>query len=177
MAERLTVDAGYTVTVMNDGHRQAWFTRREGRIRGPYSTDHVTQYILLGRIRQDDELSSDRFNWRPVMECPEFHPWISGGDDDPADYLRLTMARIRLDERRLQRRRHAGELALPPGMRERRQGIGRRQVDRNPDSRVHHLAGNDSAAGKRAPTQALRPYLLLTLLLTLVAAWFSIAFR
>ena len=34
-----------------------WFTRREGVIRGPFPAGEITRYILLGRIRLDDELS------------------------------------------------------------------------------------------------------------------------
>jgi hypothetical protein len=40
----------------------AWYTRREGIVRGPFEPGHITRYILLGRIRLDDELS--HVQWR-----------------------------------------------------------------------------------------------------------------
>jgi hypothetical protein len=41
-----------------------WYTRRDGIVRGPFAPAHITRYILLGRIRLDDELSHDRITWR-----------------------------------------------------------------------------------------------------------------
>ena len=177
MAEGLTVSAGHTITVMSGTDAQVWYTRREGRTRGPYSAEHVTRYILLGRIRLGDELSSDQCNWRPVTECEEFLPWITGGESGWDDYQRLTMARISIDERRSERRRNAGEGTLPPGMKDRRQGADRRQLDKNLESFVLQLMSDGTAPGERGQSQPLRPWLLATLLITLVVAWFSTAFR
>jgi hypothetical protein len=177
MAEGLTASAGRTLTVMSAAGHQMWFTRRDGRVRGPYSADHVTRYILLGRIRPDDELSSDKFRWRRVTECPEFLSGIYGRESDWGDYQRLAMARISADERRSERRQNTGKGGPPPGMPERRRGTDRRLSDENPDSIVHHLMNVKTASGNRTGSQSLRPYLLATLLVTLVAAWFSAAFR
>lgn len=160
-----------------DMDQQTWFTRREGRVRGPYSTEHVTRYILLGRIRLNDELSRDSHNWRPVTACPEFLPVASGGESGWDDYQRLTMARISVDERKSQRRRNDGSHTLPPGITEQRQCADRRQRDKDLEAFVYHLMGNGSGPGKRTQSQPLRTYLLATLLVTLVVAWFSSAFR
>lgn len=177
MAEGLNVSAGQTITVMSGTDAQVWYTRRGGRTRGPYSAAHVTRYILLGRIRLCDELSSDQCNWRPVTECEGFLPWTSGGKSGWADYQRLSMARISVDERRSQRRRNTGEGTLPPGMKDRRQGADRRQLDKNLESFVLQLMSDETAPGERGQSQPLRTWLLATLLFTLVVAWFSSAFR
>jgi hypothetical protein len=177
MAEGLTASAGRTLTVMSATGHQAWFTRREGRVRGPYSSDHITRYILLGRIRPDDELSSDRFHWHPVTKCTEFLSGIYGEESGRDDYQLLAMARISADERRSERRQEAGEGGPPPGIPERRRGTERRQPGRNAESFVYHLMSDRTVSGKRPGSQSLRPCLLGTLLVTLVVAWFSDAFR
>lgn len=153
-----------------------WYTRRDGKVRGPYSAGHVTRYILLGRIQITDELSQDRSSWRPLTECSEFLPDESGGMASGEDCQRLVMARISVDERRSQRRQEDGK-TLPAGVSERRHGSGRRQLDRDIESPVCHLAGREHGPGKRQQSARLRAYLLATLLVTLIVAWFSAAFR
>lgn len=153
-----------------------WYTRRDGKVRGPYSAGHVTRYILLGRIRVTDELSDDRSSWRPLTECREFLPVEFGVMASWEDYQRLVMARISVDERRSQRRRNSGE-RLPAGVPERRHGPERRQLVRNIESFVWHLMGHEHDPCKRQESSSLRAYLLATLLVTLIVAWFSAVFR
>ncbi|RME33799.1 MAG: pentapeptide repeat-containing protein [Gammaproteobacteria bacterium] len=40
-----------------------WYVRRKGRVAGPYPAAQIRRYVLLGRIRLDDELSHDRETW------------------------------------------------------------------------------------------------------------------
>lgn len=160
-----------------NAERLAWYTRRDGKVRGPYSTSHVTRYVLLGRIRLTDELSDDRHSWRPLAECSECLPDAFIGLAGPEDYQRLVMARISVEERRSQRRQDDGNPVPPHGMIERRSGFGRRQADNNTGPPASSLMDNEDAPGKRRRSSPLRAYLLATLLVTLVAAWFSAAFR
>ncbi len=40
-----------------------WYVRRGGKVVGPYPVAQIRRYVLLGRIRLDDELSHDRETW------------------------------------------------------------------------------------------------------------------
>ncbi len=153
-----------------------WYTRRDGKVRGPYNASHVTRYILLGRIRVTDELSDDKSSWRPITKCFEFLPDDFDGLASWDDYQQLLMARIGDDDRQSQRRQGDGK-TLPSGVKQRRHGSDRRQAGRNIESLVCHLMGREYGPGKRQQSPSLRAYLLATLLVTLIVAWFSAAFR
>lgn len=154
-----------------------WYTRRDGKVRGPFSASHVTRYILLGRIRVADELSDNRSSWRPLTECSELIPDEFSVLASRDDYQRLLMARISVDERRSQRRQDEGAQGLPADMTERRQRPERRGGDRSMEALVCHLMAHAGSPGKRQQASSLRTYLLATLLVTLVVAWFNAAFR
>ena len=80
------------------------YTRRDGIVRGPYTTGQVTRYILLGRIRLEDELSSDRMKWAPAVEFATLLPPEINSLDSWSDYQRLIEARLQVDERHGERR-------------------------------------------------------------------------
>ena len=155
----------------------AWYARRDGKVRGPYRPDQVTRYILLGRIRLGDELSEDGRRWQPVMKCKKLLPEELSGEPSWEHYQRLVMARVNADERRSQRRREANGQAPPAGVAERRHGTDRRRLDSNMESFACHLMGMTGAEPRRERPSPLRTYLLATLLVTLLLAWFSTAFR
>jgi hypothetical protein len=154
-----------------------WYTRREGKVRGPYSPDEVTRYILLGRIRLGDELGQDGRHWKPVMKCTQLLPEELSGEPSWEHYQRLVMARVNADERRVQRRREVDGQSPPPGVAERRRGTERRRLDSNMESFACHLMGMSGNNPRRERPSPLRTYLLTTLLLTLLLAWFSTVFR
>ena len=154
-----------------------WYARREGKVRGPYHPDQVTRYILLGRIRLGDELSEDGQRWQPVMKCSELLPEELSGEPSWDHYQRLVMARVNADERRSQRRREADGQSPPAGVAERRAGTDRRRVDSNVESFTCHLMGMTGTEPRRERPSPLRTYLLATLLVTLLVAWFGTAFR
>jgi len=56
--------------VMTQAQEHLWCTRRDGHVRGPFPQAQISQNILLGRIREDDELSFDRETWTPVRDLP-----------------------------------------------------------------------------------------------------------
>lgn len=91
---------------MVEHHIRGWFVRRGKKIAGPYHKGLVSRYILLGRIKLSDEISSDRENWRPVLKLPELIPDVMKGDmSDPMVQERLKAARRWADERDLDERR------------------------------------------------------------------------
>ena len=96
--------------------KQLWYTRRGSEIRGPFPAGQITRFILLGRIRESDELSTDQQNWQPVSEVPVLIPEEMKADlDDAAAYERLMIARMREDERTARDRRGEEE-TTPPGV-------------------------------------------------------------
>lgn len=51
---------------MNDSNQ--WYVRRAGQIRGPFTFNMLTKFARLGRLRQLDELSSDKIHWKLARE-------------------------------------------------------------------------------------------------------------
>ena len=79
---------------------RGWFVRRGNKVAGPYHKGLVSRYILLGRIKLSDELSTDRENWRPVTKLPDLIPEVMKGDmSNPMVQERLKAARRWADER------------------------------------------------------------------------------
>lgn len=97
------------------------YTRRDNVIRGPFPSKQISRHLLLGRISEDDEVSTDQVNWRQVRDFPELIPNELKGDmDDPLVQQRLRLARFREDERlagdrRGNRRQKAGDENRKPG--------------------------------------------------------------
>ena len=149
-----------------------WYMRRQGTVRGPFSAQHVTRYILLGRIRLQDELSTDRKIWRCVnsftdMLPPEFSD-LSRWDN----YQKLVVSRMLVDERKRERRvTDAGSAGNTKP--DRRHGADRR---RNKDSEfvTRYLFGRDfSYLANSSQSRRLRTLLLTLLLATLLYAWLA----
>jgi len=102
--------------------KQLWYTRRGDEIRGPYPAGLITRYILLGRIRDTDELSIDQEAWTPVAEHEELIPDVLKADLSTKDaQQRLLAAKRWEDERRGEERRGPRERQLPDEDRRARQ--------------------------------------------------------
>ena len=71
---------------MTPEQQREWYMRRQGIVRGPFSARDVTRYILLGRIRMLDELSSDRITWRCVNSYTEMLPPVIAANKGKWDY-------------------------------------------------------------------------------------------
>ncbi len=101
--------------------RQLWYTRRSGEVRGPFPAGQITRFILLGRIRECDELSVDQQIWQSVSEVPVLIPEEMKADlQDAAAYERLMIARMREDERAARDRRGQDETTSAGVPRDRR---------------------------------------------------------
>jgi len=149
-----------------------WYMRRQGIVRGPFSARHITRYILLGRIRLQDELSADRKTWRCVNSYTEMLPPELADLSSWDNYQQLVVSRMLVDERKRERRVIQGGAAGTPA-RDRRRGPDRR---RNNDSEfvTRHLFGRDfSDLVNSAQSRRLRTLLLALLLATLLYAWLA----
>jgi hypothetical protein len=81
-----------------------WYVRKDGRIRGPFPAGQIAREILLGRIRDSDELSVDREHWRPLSALPQLVPEVMQRADTEEGRQHLLLARLREDERLHDRR-------------------------------------------------------------------------
>jgi hypothetical protein len=146
--------------------------RRQGVVRGPFSAQCITRYILLGRIQLMDELSTDRTTWRCVNSFTEMLPPELSDLSSWDNYQRLVVSRMLVDERKRERRvtdTDGANTAVP----DRRRGPDRR---RNDDSEfvTRHLFDRDfSYLANLAQTRRLRTLLLILLLATLLYAWLA----
>lgn len=48
-----------------------WYTRRNGIIAGPFSKAVINNNILIGRLSDQDEASSDQLSWQRLFNIPE----------------------------------------------------------------------------------------------------------
>lgn len=51
-----------------------WYVRQAGRLLGPYNSTQVRQLVLQGELTLNDEVSSDRQAWRPLLSEPAVVP-------------------------------------------------------------------------------------------------------
>ncbi|WP_455200356.1 hypothetical protein [Kaarinaea lacus] len=87
-------------------NKQLWYTRRDREIRGPFPPGLITRYILLGRILESDELSTDQISWLQVTRLPDLiPPELKLDQSKPENREKLQIARMREDERELVDRR------------------------------------------------------------------------
>jgi hypothetical protein len=140
-----------------------WYSRREGVVRGPFSTVEITRYLLLGRIRLADELSTDKTVWSPANSFFDMLPSEVTNLENWDDYQKLVEARMQVDERKFERRcqDYSNSGNYHP---ERRYSKDRRR-DADTVLVQQYLYNNDSQS------QSTRPLLLTLLLVTMVFAW------
>ncbi len=103
-----------------------WYTRRDGVVRGPFPRGQISRYILLGRIRENDEVRFEYGDWKPVAQCADLIPDVMKLPPTEENLQKLLMARMREDERRPGTRREDKASAIEPPV-ERRYREDRRQ--------------------------------------------------
>lgn len=122
-----------------EGNRRVlWFTRRDNVTRGPYPDRQISRYILLGRIRETDELKAEGGEWAVVTEYPELIPEVMKLPPSEENHQLLLMARMREDERTPGDRRDRNP-NVPQAVRERRSGQERRQSETEESLRHREL--------------------------------------
>lgn len=129
--------------------RILWYTRRDGVVRGPYPEKQIGRYILLGRIRDSDEVRPGDGDWVPLKSCPELVPEVMKLPPTEENLQKLALARLREDERRPRDRRD-GEAPVSDAVRERRRGLERRQPESEEALRYRALRQQVSQDGRRA---------------------------
>ena len=147
-----------------------WYTRRGGVTRGPFSEDEITRHFLLGRICMDDEVSQDRVAWTAANDCTELLPSELQKLSSWDDYQQLVIARMRVDERRGERRCQSCS-QQPCHHPERRAAEDRRGKDNDRLVSQYLFGHADSYASRTADKNNVRPWLLTVLLVTMVFAW------
>jgi hypothetical protein len=81
-----------------------WYVRKGGRIRGPFPAGQIAREILLGRIRENDELSADKEHWQHFSALPQLVPEVMRHPDTKEGRQHQLLARLREDERLHDRR-------------------------------------------------------------------------
>ncbi len=77
-----------------------WYVRSGGQVRGPFPARTVADFLLLGRLTPNDEVSSDKSAWSMLKDMPNFA--LEALNIDPSDPQReskLKSALRRADER------------------------------------------------------------------------------
>jgi hypothetical protein len=145
----------------------AWYTRREGIVRGPFEPGHITRYILLGRIRLDDELSHDQVTWQQARSVATLLPVEMANMHGWEDYQQLVEARMLVDERKQERR--CAQCPNCTSCHPERRSPGDRRKDDTGPLIDHYLYGESRS--RKVPPQRLRTLLLTLLLATVLFAW------
>lgn len=142
---------------------QNWYVRRGKEIKGPFPAGLVSRYLLLGRVRENDEVSRDRQEWfqagRVAELIPEAMRLARANPDDEEAQERLAAARRWADERRDVR-------GTPP-----ESGDDRRKEEQSAEEialRSAHLAREDEFSA--VPLVTRRDYLIIAVLVALLAA-------
>lgn len=79
-----------------------WYVRRGDQVKGPFLAAHITQYLLLGRVLDDDELSQNQQDWQPAISHKQLYPAVML--EDPRDEEKIQAERLKIDERAKDRR-------------------------------------------------------------------------
>lgn len=138
---------------MTDVREHLWYTRRDGHVRGPFPQRQIAHCILLGRIGDDDELSTDRESWLPLQQLPQLIPEVMKNIVTEEDRQRLEAARRRADERRGGDRRLGSE-RLQADNGERRRPSDRRDEEEPELLRHRELRRNVLDEGRSADSLA-----------------------
>ena len=99
-----------------------WYVRRDRQVRGPFPAAQISRFVLLGRIRETDELSSDQKVWVPLSGVPELLPQAvrDGAGEETLKPMR------RGEDERAGGERRSGTVPVSPGPADQRMGKDRR---------------------------------------------------
>ncbi len=119
--------------------KRLWYIRGDNEVQGPFPSDTISRYLLIGRIEETDELSEDGKHWRQVTEYPELVPGVLRNIVTEEDREKLLLARLREDER-LADKRDNGQFGNQGGQTARRQPERRQGERRQPEPTevLHH---------------------------------------
>ena len=160
------------------GQHELWYARHDGIERGPFPRRTISEYLLLGRLREPDEVSQDRQVWVAISRVAHLIPQAMRSVVTDKDRERLRLARLQLDERLTDRR--TGK-PVSPAVREMRRGERRRgeKVDAL-EHRAHRVRMHEALRVRTAALGSRRTLALVTAVLALligVAAWYGSDFE
>ena len=142
---------------------KAWYIRRQSgeEIRGPFPAGQISQEILLGRHKLDEEVSHDKEEWFAIREIPELLPEIfTENRSEPGFKNRLDAARRWADERR-------GISDIDKGS-ERRANVS---YEKEEIKRLHRLATEAKKENSPLATLAQVSFVLLAIVAVIVMAF------
>ncbi len=139
---------------------KSWFIRRGKQIKGPYLETLIRQYLLLGRIRENDEVSTDKENWLPIAKHKTLFPDVML--ENPRDKDKILAERIKLDERTRDRRDSKEDMGD-----ERRKARDRRQQEPEDmvEYRERHARVMDSIVEAHKPLRNYRLFVIIPVVL------------
>lgn len=124
-----------------------WYLRRDGAVQGPFAARLLSRQLILGRVSEDDLVSTDRVVWQRIGEVPGLVPELLHADrKDPIARQRL-MAAIRWEDERSGRDRRIGS-AYGISSGDKRRGRERRSAEAPPE--VNHRAVRKTRQGLEA---------------------------
>ncbi|MCG8325780.1 MAG: pentapeptide repeat-containing protein [Thiotrichales bacterium] len=146
-----------------------WYLRRGDRVTGPFPARVISDYLILGRIRDDDLISRDKTAWQAVAEHRELYPEVLL--QQPVDKELLQKERLRVDER-FQQRRAEGKNRMAS---ERRKARDRR-MEEDPDLvqyRLQRALVMDSLKDSQTPRKRYQvtAYILIITLVLVTGAY------
>ena len=145
-------------------HRNLWYTRRDTVVRGPYPEHQVSRYILLGRIRETDEVRCEGGVWQALAECAWLVPDVMKLPEGEEKQQKLLMARMREDERQPGDRRERPPRP-PQDLIDRRSGKERRAPE--PEALLRHRELRFKVSHSRSQRSRLYRYPLAISLVVL----------
>lgn len=142
-------------------------------MRGPFTAENISRYILLGRIDLDDELSQDRETWIVAGHLDSLLPAELKSQSSWDDYQKLVTAHMQADERKADRRTGKRKHYLDRHAEKRVKGDRRSHVDNT--LLCQHLLDKPVTSDEKRPVSGhKRPVVLfVVLLLTMMFAWLS----
>ncbi len=135
--------------------RILWYTRRDGVVRGPYPEKQISRYVLLGRIRDTDEVRPEEGDWATLQQHPDLVPAVMKLPPTDENRKKLLMARLREDERRPRDRRE-DEGGVGGAVPERRTRVERRRPETA--EVVRHRKLKDQVSHSGTPNAELYRY-------------------
>lgn len=54
--------------------KSIWYVKKGRRVQGPFEANEIARFLLLGRVRNTDRVSTDGELWEPVTQVPELIP-------------------------------------------------------------------------------------------------------
>lgn len=135
-----------------------WYIRNEKGVKGPFTIGMVQRFVLIGRLKQDDEVSQDKEQWLAVKDVNDIIPEEMRDMHSEDDEQRLLIAQLREDDRSSERRN--AELSEFQG---RRRPNERRQVE-DFNTRIHRDIKNKTITNYLADKKLLVPTTLSILL-------------